>query len=157
MSCDEPEPKVLMPQAVSIPTELHQSVPGSTRLYWAGPGHGRPCCTRLFQAVPKHATLCQAVPGCALQAAVAVGDIRWQIEGCPWLISSRWPCLPSGAWAGTAAPFPPPPRLPVGVYGEGWQPGGAWLGLRPQLGPRIQGGVGDGCAQGCTILSSTGE
>lgn len=54
-------------------------------------------------------------------------------------------------------PPPPPPSLPVGVYGEGWQPGGAWLGLRPQLGPHIQGGVGDGRAQGCTILSSTGE
>lgn len=125
MSCDEPEPKVLMPQAVSIPTELHQSVPGSTRLYWAGPGHGRPCCTRLFQAVPKHATLCQAVPGCALQAAVAVGDIRWQIEGCPWLISSRWPCLPSGAWAGTAAPLPPPPQPASG---------GVWGGMAARWG-----------------------
>lgn len=28
------------------------------------------------------------------------GDVREQTEGCPWLISSHPPCLPSGARAG---------------------------------------------------------
>lgn len=93
-----------MSQSLLSCINLYQALPGHT-----GPGQAMvsravPDCTRLCQTVPNRATLCQAVPGCASQAAVAAGDIRWQIEGCPWLISSRWPCLPSGAWAGPAAP-----------------------------------------------------
>lgn len=117
-------------------------------------GRAVPDCSRPYQNMPRCAKLCQVVHCKQQWQWVTSGGRSKAARGLSAPAGRVCPAVPGRE---LLPPSPLPPRLPVGVYGEGWQPGGAWLGLRPQLGPHIQGGVGDGRAQGCTILSSTGE